>query len=206
MHEVREVAMTSLEKDLARAISEVRACCKSASREGLMCGWNGNASQRPGMAPDQIVITRQGTAKGFLGHDDCLLVNLNGEILMGQGRPSSEMAVHLAIYAAVPECAAILHTHPAYMQALDITAAGALPLYEAQVWRQRLFFADDFPPGSRELAQAAAMALPLRPDLPCAVWLKRHGLFSLAISLRDALCLTEELEHLAKVELLASRR
>lgn len=183
----------------------IYSICHIAWQKGLMCGWSGNASIRIGA--DAFVITRAGSAKGFLQAQDCLLINSKGEIINGAGRASSETGLHLILYAKNADCKAILHTHPEKLQALDLALAGnyeqflRVPLYEAQMWRPCLFFADRFAPGSGELARAAQAALPQAVSLPCALWLSGHGLCALAQDLQSALCLTEELEHIAAVQL-----
>ena len=60
-------------------------------------------------------------------------------------------------------------------------------------------FAPALPPGTVELAQAVAQAARTSP----AVWMAGHGLCSTGASLAEALCLTEELEHLAAIQLLS---
>lgn len=74
-----------------------------------------------------------------------------------------------------------------------------LPLFEADVWRARLGFAPALPPGTTELADAVAKASLEHP----AVWMAGHGLCGTGESLAEALCLTEELEHLAAIQLLS---
>ena len=74
-----------------------------------------------------------------------------------------------------------------------------MPLFEAKLWRSRLGFVPALPPGSRELASAVALAAIDK----LAVWMVNHGLCATGQSLADALCLTEDLEHVAHVQLLS---
>ena len=69
------------------------------------------------------------------------------------------------------------------------------------MWRARLGFAPALPPGTKELADAVARASLDHP----AVWMAGHGLCSTGATLAEALCLTEELEHLAAIQLLSLR-
>lgn len=206
--------------ELARqASAQIIEICRLAWGEGLMPGWSGNASLR--LSPEFILITASGAAKGSLRPENCLLAGKDGTII-GEGHPSSETALHFALYGADEDCQAILHAHPPNLQALDIvlTRTGEknddeyfnreflkLPLFEARVWRQRLFAAPALPPGSNDLARAAASCLPESREVgdrrPRAVWLRRHGLCALGAGLAQCLCMTEELEHLAKVQLAA---
>ena len=185
---------------------DFRAVCRDAWTQGLLSGCNGNASQRLGEhAPNLICITRSGASKGRLATADCCLMDVHtGAAVLG-GPASTESGMHLAVYRALPGCAAILHTHPRRLLALSLRLGGNmenflnLPLFEAGVWRARLGFAPALPPGTAELAQAVAQAARTSP----AVWMAGHGLCSTGASLAEALCLTEELEHLAAIQLLS---
>lgn len=200
---------------LKNAINEIILSCKIAWEKGFMSGWSGNASIRIGNG--QMLLTASGSAKGFLSIDDCLLVNLAQDtVYTGKKRPSSEYGIHQAIYNIMPACKAILHTHPKNMQALNLVLNNHncndkmpdlflnINLYEADIWRKRLMVAQAAQPGSNELANNVAQQLTSTDmqELPCAIWLTNHGLFAMASSMQEALCLTEEFEHLASVQLL----
>lgn len=189
--------------ELAEIAREMRAVCRDAWQEGLLSGCNGNASCR--LDQDRICVTRSGAAKGRLQNKDfCLADPDSGRTLAG-GPASTELGMHLAIYRALPECKAVLHTHPRRLLALSLHLRGKeqdflrLPLFEAETWRARLGFAPALEPGGKELAYAVAHAAQQRP----AVWMAGHGLCCWGETLTDALCISEELEHLAAVQLLA---
>ena len=186
---------------------DFRAVCRDAWTQGLLSGCNGNASQRLGEhAPNLICITRSGASKGRLATADGCLMDVNtGAAVLG-GPASTESGMHLAIYRTRPDCTAILHTHPRRLLALSLRLAGRpedflrLPLFEADVWRAKLGFAPALPPGTTDLAEAVAEAAKGKD----AVWMAGHGLCCLGHSLSDALCLAEELEHLAALQILAT--
>ena len=190
----------------AQIAEDFRAVCRDAWTQGLLSGCNGNASQRLGQAPGLICITRSGASKGRLRIDDCCLMDVNtGAAVLG-GPASTESGMHLAIYRSRPDCTAILHTHPRRLLALSLRLADRhedflrLPLFEADVWRAKLGFAPALPPGTTDLAEAVAEAAKGKD----AVWMAGHGLCCLGRSLSDALCLAEELEHLAALQILAT--
>ena len=191
----------------AEMTDNFRTVCRDAWQQGLLSGCNGNASQRLGdHAPNLICITRSGASKGRLTADDCCLMDVNtGAAVLG-GPASTESGMHLAIYRTRPDCAAILHTHPRRLLALSLRLAGKqedflrLPLFEAEVWRAKLGFAPALPPGTTDLAEAVAQAARGKD----AVWMAGHGLCCLGRTLGDALCLAEELEHLAALQILAT--
>ena len=56
-------------------------------------------------------VTISGRDKGHLGSDDIMVVNLNGDAVDTEARPSAETALHTQIYRRFPEAGAVLHTH-----------------------------------------------------------------------------------------------
>lgn len=199
---------------------DLRDICREAWQEGLLAGCNGNASVRLPPPDDSLVcITRTGAAKARLDARDCCLVDAATGRPLANGPASSEAGMHLALYAALPACRAILHTHPRRLLALSLALAlrpGAdlardmlrLPLYEAETWRARLAFAPALAPGTRALALAVADAAqslaPAGATMPLeggAIWLSGHGLCCFGPSLASALAMSEELEHLAAIQL-----
>ena len=197
-------------------MEDLRSVCRDAWQQGLLSGCNGNASLRlPAPHGGTVCLTRSGAAKGRLTAKDCCLVSLADGATLHGGPASTESGMHLAVYRALPGCAAILHTHPRRLLALSLRLESdlpggqksgqpdalndflRLPLFEADVWRARLGFAPALPPGTTELADAVAKASLEHP----AVWMAGHGLCGTGESLAEALCLTEELEHLAAIQL-----
>lgn len=191
---------------LADIAQELRGICRDAWRQGLLSGCNGNASRRLSPPAEKLIcVTRSGAAKGRLAPEDCCLVNLDTSATVHGGPASTEVGMHLAVYRARPDCRAVLHTHPRHLLALSLRLQEReedflhLPLFEAETWRARLGFVPALPPGGKELALAVAEVALARP----AVWMHGHGLCCLGQNLAQALCLAEELEHLAAVQLLA---
>jgi len=183
----------------------------NAWRQGMLAGFSGNLSMR--LANGLILITCSGTAKGRLTENDLAVVTVSGKIVHGTKQPSSESLLHLAIYESYPACGAILHTHPPCLQALELKLPEPeqkflnLELYEARMWRKHLVWTPVCPPGDLMLAQASVNALRTaygrELPAPCGVWLSRHGLCAISSDISSCLGLSEELEHLAKVQLLA---
>ena len=196
---------------MAPYVEEIRDVCRDAWTQGLLSGCNGNASRRlPAPHEGVACLTCTGAAKGRLAPQNCCLVEIASAAPLYGGPASTESGMHLAIYRAKPQCGAILHTHPRRLLALSLRLEKEeegleeflrLPLFEADVWRARLGFAPALPPGTKELADAVARASLDHP----AVWMAGHGLCSTGATLAEALCLTEELEHLAAIQLLSLR-
>ena len=75
----------------------------------LVSGWGGNVSCRFGRS--RYLITGQHAALGFLGTRDVVEVDARGKAVNPKQRPSSETALHLAVYAAT-DARAVVHVHP----------------------------------------------------------------------------------------------
>ena len=81
----------------------------------LVAGSWGNISLRQG---EEIAITPSGHGYADMQPEDIVILDQQGRVLEGKHVPSSESALHLAVYAACPEAGAIIHTHSIYASAL----------------------------------------------------------------------------------------
>jgi len=79
-------------------------------RRGLVLYTFGNAS---GFDPDsgQCVIKPSGVPYDVLTPDQLVVTDLNGTIVEGDLRPSSDLATHLILYRNFPGVAGVVHTH-----------------------------------------------------------------------------------------------
>ena len=186
--------------DFMDGLDQVKHGCRQAWFAGTMTGFNGNLSLRLGA--DLMLVTASGIAKGHMEDGDAALAKTDGTLLAGP-RLSSETAMHVAVYQARPEARCVLHTHPGCLLALSVKLAGRLegmldmPFFEAAMWRPRLALAGAFPPGTRELAESVGRAARQAP----AVFMEGHGLCAAGRSLAEALGITEQMEHLAGIQL-----
>lgn len=58
-----------------------------------------------------VAIKPSGIAYEAMALDDIVIVDLNGNIIEGKWRPSSDLPTHLEIYKSFPEICGITHTH-----------------------------------------------------------------------------------------------
>ncbi|MGM9972721.1 MAG: L-ribulose-5-phosphate 4-epimerase [Clostridiaceae bacterium] len=61
-----------------------------------------------------VVIKPSGVAYEELNVEDMVVLNLDGEVLEGELKPSSDTATHIALYKAYPSIGGIVHTHSVY--------------------------------------------------------------------------------------------
>jgi L-fuculose-phosphate aldolase len=98
----------SLEREAAGvAIARV---CRRLYERGLVAGPDGNVSVR--LHDGSIVVTPSGMSKVDVTPDDLVLVDGEGRVLDGKGKPSSELRMHLRIYERRADVSAVVHAHP----------------------------------------------------------------------------------------------
>ena len=171
---------------------------------GLVLATEGNLSTRLG--EDRILVSPAGRRKDELDAGDLVVVSLaeDDRETRPSGRPSSDLAIHRAIYEARGELRAIAHAHlPA---ALAVTLAGELPdpssLPETALLLPRLPFVPFAPPGSERLAAVIASAFGSPDDiagLPGAVLLERHGAVAVGETIDEAVDRLELVDLLCRV-------
>jgi L-fuculose-phosphate aldolase len=138
---------------------------------GLVQGTEGNASARAG---ELIAVSPSSLPYETLRAEDVCLVTPDGRLVEGP-KPSVELPLHLAVYAARPEVVAIVHTHSP-----RATADPPAPVAEGES-------------GTPELG-AAVVAAAGDGD---AVVMRGHGPVCFGADLAEALARAFELERLA---------
>jgi L-fuculose-phosphate aldolase len=177
------------------ASNAIAAAGRRLGTRRLVNGTDGNLSVRLG--PFALAVTPSGRRKDELAPGDILAVALDandepaGDI---RRRPSSDIAVHRAAYAARPDAAAIAHAHPPAV--LGCLLAGLRPdvaiLPEARMVLGRVAYVPALPFGGP--AVAAAVAAALRDPTVGAVLLDRHGALTVGRSLDEAIDRLEVLD------------
>ena len=76
-----------------------------------------------------FVIKPSGVAYDGMSLEDMVVVDLDGRVVEGKRKPSSDTATHIELYKAFPKCGGIVHTHSrwatTFAQAgMDIPAMG----------------------------------------------------------------------------------
>ena len=64
-----------------------------------------------------VVIKPSGVAYDAMKADDMVVVDLEGQVVEGKWRPSSDTATHLALYQRYPSLGGIVHTHSTHATA-----------------------------------------------------------------------------------------
>lgn len=175
---------------------KVVECGRELLARGLVAGTWGNISAKV-EGKDLIIITPSGRDYRTLSMQDAVAVTSAGMVVEGHFAPSSELPLHLAIYAARPDVKAIVHTHSLFASACAVAHKEIPPIIEdlVQVIGGAVKVADYALPGTQELALNAAKTL----QNYNGVLLANHGVIGCGRSLKEALTACELIEKAARI-------
>ncbi|MFA4954885.1 MAG: class II aldolase/adducin family protein [Patescibacteria group bacterium] len=159
----------------------------------------GNVSIRMG---NEIAMTPAGINKGFMTEDDVVVVDMEGNKLRGDGKPSSEGKMHYEIYKLRPDVHAVIHAHPPFAVGFAL-AHHDLPddiLPEATVLLGHVPCLPYVTPSTIELAREVAQGLAHRN----AAFMANHGAITVGADLEEAYNRMELLEQTCMSVLYAS--
>ena len=181
---------------------QVIASARALNERGINVNKAGNVSARctRGAQPG-FVITPSALPYDALTAGDLVFMRVGDGRPSGTRRPSSEWRFHHDLYAARPEFAAIVHTHSPHATALACHWRG-IPAFHymvAQAGGRDIRCARYETFGTQELVDAAVGAMEDRR----ACLLAHHGVIACGATLDAALALAIEVEHLARIYLLA---
>jgi ribulose-5-phosphate 4-epimerase/fuculose-1-phosphate aldolase len=104
---------------------ELAAAFRAAARYGFNEGIDNHFSLLVGERRDRFLLNPYGPHWSELSASRLLLLDLEGNVLDGDGRPErTAFVIHRAVHLARPEARCVLHTHMPYATALGMTEAG----------------------------------------------------------------------------------
>lgn len=184
--------------------AERQLVCETAramKADGLVKLTSGNVSIRiPGT--DLFAITPSGMPYEGLTPADICLLNLAGERVEGERRPSSESPLHRAVYEHRPEVNGVVHTHSIYASAFACLGQ-SMPVISTELAALVGGSVDCAPyakSGSQEFADVAVQTLGTEA-LACLF--QNHGVLAVGTSLAEAYAIAIGLEEAAQIYYLA---
>lgn len=177
---------------------EVARFMRRLYRHGLTTTSGGNISLR--ISDDVIVITPSATDKGRMRWREVGLMDIFGENLTPELKPSIECQMHLSIYKRRKEVMAIVHAHPVCASAFtathsairtDLTAEARAILGDPVLVPYELM-------GTTDLATRAADYIQ-KSDI---LLLENHGVLTTGSNLLQAFDKIEVLENAARMTLI----
>ncbi|HSI74226.1 MAG TPA: class II aldolase/adducin family protein [Fimbriimonas sp.] len=163
-------------------------------QKDLVGGAEGNISVR--LSSRQILCTPTGISKGHMRPSDLVIIDNHGKPA-GEGQPSSEIKLHLRIFASRKDCQAVIHAHPPIATAFAL-AGEDIPddlLPESAFVLGSVATVPFGEPGTEDLPNKIE---PLLEDHK-AFLLANHGAVVMGADLTDALFRMETLERVARL-------
>lgn len=168
--------------------------------EALFAGTSGNLSiydREKGM----MAITPSSVDYETMEESDLVLMKLDGTILEGMHKPSSEWRMHAAVYREREEISAVIHTHSPYAtsfavnhERIPVILIEMVPFLGGDV-----FVAEFALPGSEEMGTEALKVLTERN----ACLMANHGVLAIGQTLEQAHIRAVYVEDAAKIYSLA---
>jgi len=157
----------------------VAASARRLAHEGLLVGTAGNVSARSG---DSVAVTASGVTLAGCRTEDVTVVSLTGDVVEGELRPTSELSLHLGVYAD-SDATAVVHTHAPWSTAVACVLE-ELPVvhYQQMLLGGAVRVAPYATFGTPELATAVREALAGRQ----AALMGNHGSVAVGASLDAA--------------------
>jgi L-fuculose-phosphate aldolase len=183
-------------EDLAAVRLEIVRVARLLRERGLAIGTSGNVGSR--LEDGRIAITPSTMDYDEMTPDDVVIVGADGTPSEGRHNPSSELPLHLAVFAARPDIRAIVHTHSPFATAFS-AARRELPAVHYVLallvapGRDSIRVAPYATFGTEELARNVATTL----GGDNAALIANHGAIAVAGSLASAFGRAERVEELA---------
>jgi L-fuculose-phosphate aldolase len=168
-------------------------------QRGYVAANDGNITAR--VSPDTLWTTPTGVSKGFMTEDMLIKVSLDGTILEGTHKPSSELKMHLAVYREAPETLGVVHAHPPVSAAF---ASAGIPLDKALL-QEAVVLLGVIPVAPYALPGSDALAESVKPFVSGynGALLEHHGTVAWGRSVLAALYRLESIEYNATVMMYA---
>lgn len=170
-------------------------------KEHLVAGTSGNVSFMD-RQENLIYITPGSLSYISMTPDDIVVIDINGTVIEGRRKPSSEWRLHAELYRAMAHVDSVIHTHSPYATGFAV-AGKRIPLILVEMLP---FLGGDIPvaefgmPGSCEVGENAAAVMKNRNG----ALLKNHGVVAVGKHPEQAYLRAVYIEDAAKICALAS--
>lgn len=162
---------------------------------------DGNISIRTG--DNEVWATPTGVSKGFMKKSMLVKVDLDGNVLEGNNKPSSELKMHLRAYKENPDIKAVVHAHPPICTAYSIAGIelSAPILAEAVITLGNVPIAPYAELGSNEVPEVIAPYCHTHNGIILA----NHGVVTWADDPYAAYYRLESMEYYANISMLTEK-
>jgi L-ribulose-5-phosphate 4-epimerase len=169
-------------KEIKQLVADLHA---ELPRNDLVVWTAGNVSARvPG--EDLLVIKPSGISYDEITADNMVVTDLDGNLVEGSHKPSSDTAAHAYVYKHMPHVQGVVHTHSTYATAWAARGE-AIPCVLTMIADE---FGGEVPVGPFALigddSIGRGIVETLRDHRSPAVLMRNHGVFTIGRSAKDA--------------------
>lgn len=181
------------------SVEELISYSHKCYKKGFVSATDGNLSIR--LSENKIAITKSGICKEDVTRDDIVITDTLGNKLEGNGKPSSEIKIHLLAYNSRRDINAVIHCHPIYATAFATSGRGLTqPIFpEVILGLGPVPLCKYGTPSTEELPNS------MKPFInnSWAILLQNHGAVTFGESILDAFNRMDKLESSSKTLFLA---
>lgn len=186
--------------DVQELVSKASRVLHSAGQHDLILGHAAARDERD----RGVWIKAAGWALGEVTRDRVHLINRQGLVIAGEGKPHNEYPIHTEIMAARPDVNGVVHTHAPYSIALAAANRELLPISHAATY----FVPPAIPRFTRtaNLICTSELGAELAFELAdaSAIFLVNHGIVTVGATLEQATVAAVLLEQAARQQLLTA--
>jgi L-ribulose-5-phosphate 4-epimerase len=163
--------------------------------------FNGHGSVRiPGL--ETILINDRSSSRSSLTPEDIIQIDLEGNVIDGNGEPPNEFPLHTEIYRHRKDINAVLHTHPKWSTLFTITQVPLRPvIIQGAVVGAVPILQKSYSISNKEMARELVDTL----GNEYAVLMKAHGAAIVGVNLQEAFARSVFLEENAYRQYMASQ-
>lgn len=167
--------------------------------KGMVNAFEGNLSVR---TKKGLLITPSQVCKAFLDESMLVETNMDGKIINGSMKPSSEILLHMEAYELRPDIGAVVHAHTPYATSFAV----ANKAIETKAYPEMIVLFDKIPLVKYGTPSTPEIASDLKNHLHDhdVVLLSNHGILSVGSDIYECYFRLESAESIAKVLFLAN--
>lgn len=169
--------------------------CHKIHAKGFVAATDGNISVR--IDENKILCTPTSLPKEKIRISDLIVISLDGNVISGNKKPSTEIKMHLAIYKNREDVNAVIHAHPVYATAFASSKLALdIPFLPEVILSIGKVPVCTYATPSTDEVVKSILPFVKKTNL---LLLQNHGVVTFGKNLQEAYYLLEKLEHTAKI-------
>lgn len=178
--------------------------CRLFSQIGLVHETAGNISVKVKQDDKTLlVVTPASFPYEQMTVDDLPVLDLDGAVVDGHTKPSSESPMHLAVHRAFDDVGTVIHTHSMYATAYAIANKSLKPIHLLSLYLGGGVPVAPFAtPGTDELGRSVVNTM--KSERAKAVLLQNHGVLVTGTTFEETVYAAKFVELIAEMQFMAS--